>query len=100
MGNQVTLLRQAIEQAAKSVKDAEQAYRDDQLKTDQMIAIQIVEAQTRAQLNETMYRYGLALASLQRATAGKLWSCVAKPAGETPKAVEMPKAGEPQKLPR
>jgi outer membrane protein TolC len=94
-GNQVTLLRQAIEQAAKSVKDAEQAYRDDQLKTDQMIAIQIVEAQTRAQLNETMYRYGLALASLQRAAAGKLWGCVGKPV-----VVEVPKAVEPEKLPR
>lgn len=94
-GNQVTLLRKAIDQAAKAVKDAEQAYRDDQLKTDQMIAIQVVEAQTRGQLNETMYRYGLALASLQRATAGKLWECVAKPV-----TVETPKSPEPQKLPR
>jgi len=94
-GAQVVILRQAIDQASKAVRDAEEAYRSDQLKTDQMLAIQVVEAQTRGQLNETMYRYGLALASLQRATGGKLWDCVGKPV-----TVEAPKSPEPQKLPR
>ncbi len=83
-GKQVESLQEAVKQTDKLVKDALKAYRNDQLKTEQMLAAQVLDAQTRAQLNEAIYNYAIALATLQRATACHLWSCLEQVPGETP----------------
>lgn len=70
---QVDTLRKASQQANKAAKKAEEAYRADQLATDQMLMAQVLDAQTRAQLNEALYHHATALATLQNATAGQLW---------------------------
>jgi outer membrane protein TolC len=73
---QVRLLRQAVQQAGKLRKDAEKAYAADQLSTEKMLTAQLLDAQTRADLNEALYNYCITLAALQRATAGKLWEAL------------------------
>ncbi|GBD35045.1 hypothetical protein HRbin36_00149 [bacterium HR36] len=73
---QVRLLRQAVERSGKLRKDAEKAYAADQLSTEKMLAAQLLDAQTRADLNEALYNYCITLAALQRATAGKLWDAL------------------------
>lgn len=73
---QVNLLRQAVARAAKLRKDAEKAYAADQLSTEKMLTAQLLDAQTRADLNEALYSYCITLAALQRATAGKLWDAL------------------------
>mgnify|MGYP000451111229 CR=1 FL=1 len=73
---QVQLLRQAVQQTAKLRKDAEKAYAADQLNTEKMLAAQLLDAQTRADLNEALYNYCITLAALQRAAAGKLWDAL------------------------
>lgn len=94
----IGLLRQAVEQASKTVAESRDAYRNDLLETDVMLSALVVEAQTKAQLNDALYGYGKALAALQRATAGKLWHCVQKPTADAqPEKIEaLPKEGQPQ----
>jgi outer membrane protein TolC len=70
---QIEILREASEQTDKLRKKAEESYRADQLSTERMLAAQVLDAQTKAQLNEAIYNYGIALATLQRATGGQLW---------------------------
>jgi outer membrane protein TolC len=72
---QIELLLEATKKTAKNAEDAERFFRLDQLKTDQLIAAQILDATTKAQLNDAYYKFGQALAGLQRATAGQLWEC-------------------------
>jgi outer membrane protein TolC len=78
---QVEALRKAVQKTEKLVKEAETAFRADQLKASEMLTAQGFDALTRAQLNEATYQYGLALATLQRATAGHLWDCLDKAPG-------------------
>jgi outer membrane protein TolC len=70
---QVELLRQASKQATKARERSEEAYRNDQLKTDVMLTAQVIDSQTKAQLNEALYRHAVALAALQNATSGQIW---------------------------
>ncbi|MCS7168248.1 MAG: TolC family protein [Gemmatales bacterium] len=73
---QVKVLREAAERAAKLRKDAEKAYAADQLNTEKMLTAQLLDAQVRADLNEALYNYCVTLAALQRATASKLWEAL------------------------
>ncbi len=73
--NQVQLLLEATKKSKKLADDAMKIYREDQLSTEKLLAIQLLDAQTRVQLNEAYYKFGQALGLLQRATAGQLWSC-------------------------
>lgn len=72
---QIELLRQAVLQTKKQKEDAERYYRNDQLKTEQLLTIQLLDSQTRAQLNEAYYKFGQSLGVIQRATGGNLWNC-------------------------
>ncbi|HMP01152.1 MAG TPA: TolC family protein [Gemmatales bacterium] len=72
---QIALLRQAIQQTKKQKDDAERYYRNDQLKTEQLLTIQLLDSQTRAQLNEAYFKFGQSLGVIQRATGGNLWNC-------------------------
>ena len=72
---QIELLRQAVVQTKKQKDDAERYYRNDQLKTEQLLTIQLLDSQTRAQLNEAYYKFGQSLGVIQRATGGNLWNC-------------------------
>lgn len=76
LDEQVKLLRAAVERSGKLRRDAEKAYAADQLSTEKMLAAQLLDAQTRADLNEALYNYCITLAALQRATAGKLWDAL------------------------
>jgi outer membrane protein TolC len=73
---QIDLLSIAHGQAAQMRSDAEKGYTADQLRTEQMIAAQVVESQTQADLNEALYNYAVTLSALQRATGGKFWECL------------------------
>ena len=64
--------------AAKSTelyRNAEKFFRQDQLKTDALLAAYGLEVKNKSDLNEAYYHFGLTLAYLQRATAGHLWEC-------------------------
>jgi outer membrane protein TolC len=78
-GNQIALLSKAVAQSIKIADDARRGYRNDQMGTDRMLTAQVVEAQNKASLNEALFKYATALATLQRATAGHLWDCLEKP---------------------
>lgn len=73
--NQVKMLLEATKKSKRLSEDAMKIYIEDQLSTEKLLAIQLLDAQTRAQLNEAYYKFGQALGLLQRATAGQLWSC-------------------------
>jgi outer membrane protein TolC len=75
---QVDALEKAAKNTDKIYRQARTAYQNDQLKTDQMVTAQVLDAQTRAELNEAYFNYGITLAALQRATGGKLWECIQK----------------------
>lgn len=81
---QVKLLRQAVEKAEKNVENGRAAYTNQQGGIDDWLEAEGVAAQVRGQLNEALFRYAAALASLQKATAGKMWDCLKKtePEGE------------------
>lgn len=72
---QIELLRNAVAQTRKQKADAERYYRNDQLKTEQLLTIQLLDSQTQAQLNEAYYKFGQSLGVIQRATGGNLWNC-------------------------
>lgn len=79
LGNaeQIALLENASAKISKVYESAERTYRADpsQANLNQLLQIQLLEAQTRAQLNDAYYKFGQALASLQRATVGHIWDC-------------------------
>jgi len=75
---QIDALQKAARNTEKIYKQARKAYGADQIKTEQMVAAQVLDAQTRADLNEAYFNYGITLAALQRATGGKLWECLEK----------------------
>jgi outer membrane protein TolC len=93
---QVALYRQAVEKADKTVDNSSTAYRNQQTGVDGWLESEGIAAQTKMQLNESLFRYASALASLQKATAGKLWNCLEKPAVVAPAAEELkaPKQAE------
>ena len=43
-----------------------------------MLMSQVIEGQSRAQLNEATYKYAVAMANLHRVTGGHFWDCVEK----------------------
>jgi outer membrane protein TolC len=90
---QIGLLGKAVEQSKKTADDARRAFRNDQMGTDRMLTAQVIESQNKASLNEALFKYATALATLQRATAGHLWDCVAKPA---PAAEKLERAPAPK----
>jgi outer membrane protein TolC len=49
------------------------------VKVDDVIAAQVLAAQARAQANETLFQYLLALAGLERITGGGFNACLAQP---------------------
>jgi outer membrane protein TolC len=75
---QIELLKEASAQAKKLVDDAMVLYRNDQMKTEQLLTIQLLEAQASSSLNEAYFKFGQAIGLLQRATAGELWNCFEK----------------------
>jgi outer membrane protein TolC len=79
---QVKLLRQAVEKAEKNVEHGRSAYVNQQGGIDSWLEAEGIAAQVRSQLNEALFRYAAALASLQKATAGKMWDCLDKPAAD------------------
>lgn len=79
---QIKLLRQAVEKAEKNVENGRAAYTNQQGGIDNWLEAEGVAAQVRSQLNEALFRYAAALASLQKATAGKMWDCLKKTEGE------------------
>jgi outer membrane protein TolC len=101
-GTQVGLLTRATTQSAKVSEDSRRGYRNDLIGTDRMLTAQVVESQNQASLNEAQFKYAVALAALQHATAGHLWDCLEKkpaPAASPaqPEKISkppMPKAGK------
>ncbi len=77
-GRQIDLLKKASVTATKQARDAEKAFRGDLIKADQMLLAQALELQAKAALNEALYRYNVALATLHRATGGRFWESVEK----------------------
>lgn len=76
--NQIELLQEASTRAKKLADDALVLYRNDQMKTEQLLTIQLLEAQASSSLNEAYFKFGQAIGLLQRATAGELWNCFEK----------------------
>jgi outer membrane protein TolC len=76
-GEQIAHLESAAQKTKNLYEKAEAAYRADPVQNNlnQLLQIQLLEAQTRAQLNDAYYKFGQALASLQRATVGAIWEC-------------------------
>jgi outer membrane protein TolC len=95
-GTQVALLTKATAQSVKVSEDSRRAYRNDQIGTDRMLTAQVVESQNQASLNEAQFKYAVALAALQHATAGHLWDCLEK----KPAAAAAPMSTQPEKLER
>jgi outer membrane protein TolC len=76
--NQVDILTAAVKETDKLAREARDAYKNDLLKTEVMLGAQVLDAQTKAQLNEAYYLYSVSLAQLHRATNGRLWECLEK----------------------
>jgi outer membrane protein TolC len=89
-GNQVALLQRAAAASGKVSGDARRAYVNDMVSTEKMLSAQVVEATNKAALNESLHKYTLALAALQRASAGHLWDAL--PSIEGPIVEKLEKA--------
>jgi outer membrane protein TolC len=72
---QIELLRKASGKSTELYKKAEEFFRQDQYKTTDLLTAYGLDVQNRSQLNEAYYQFGMTLAFLQRATAGRLWEC-------------------------
>ncbi len=71
----IELQKIASTKSAELYKNAEKFFRQDQLKTDALLAAYGLDVKNKSDLNEAYYHFGLTLAYLQRATAGHLWEC-------------------------
>ncbi|MCS6976099.1 MAG: TolC family protein [Gemmatales bacterium] len=91
---QIKLLRQAVEKAEKNVENGRAAYTNQQGGIDDWLEAEGVAAQIRGQLNEALFRYAAALASLQKATAGKMYNCL-KPVEEGAEKLAAPQEAKP-----
>jgi outer membrane protein TolC len=76
-GEQIEMLQNASQKVRSVTELAERTYRatPTQANLNQLLQLQLLEAQTNAQLNDAHYKFGQALASLQRATVGQIWDC-------------------------
>jgi outer membrane protein TolC len=72
---QIDLLKSASAKSTALYKKAEEFFRQDQYKTVDLLTGYGLDVQNRSQLNEAYYQFGMTLAYLQRATAGRLWEC-------------------------
>jgi outer membrane protein TolC len=88
-GGQVGLLRKAVASSEKSVEHGVSAFRNQQGGVDNWLESEAAAAQTKSQLNESLFKYAAALAALQKSTAGKLWSCLEKTAQVAPATEEL-----------
>ncbi len=68
-------LKQAKEKSSRLYQNAERFFRQDQLKTNDLLQAYAMDVTSKTQLNEQYYLFGMTLAYLQRATAGHLWEC-------------------------
>jgi outer membrane protein TolC len=83
LGQKVTANREAAEAGKRLAKSTRDAWRNDQkVKIEDVLTNEVVAAQARSSYNESLYQYILALAALERITAGGFASGLAPlPAG-------------------
>jgi outer membrane protein TolC len=71
LGQKVTVNREAAEAGKRLAKSTRDAWRNDQkVKIEDVLTNEVVAAQARSSYNESLYQYILALAALERITAG------------------------------
>lgn len=86
--DQIKVLLEATANSKKLADDGMRIYVQDQMSTEKLLTIQLLDAQASSTLNEAYFKFGQAIGLLQRATAGEFWTCFEAVPAPQPKAEE------------